>query len=76
MAKVGRPRKLKLVSLDTAIKIIRQYFIDKGVSPDDLDKFVPAKGTIYNKISRKTLTNHGKRIVLLDETEILEKLCS
>lgn len=65
---VGRPKKLELMTIDETIEFVAQQF--QG-------KIKPAKGTIYNKISAKVLTNHGRpHCALLDKEEVLEKLCS
>lgn len=64
----GRPKTLKLVSIDEAIEIVAERY---------QNKIRPARQTIYNKISAKVLTNHGTRhCALLDESEVIEKLCS
>lgn len=75
--KVGRPKKVKLVTIDKAIALVREYYLRKGVGEDDLSNLTPARQTIYNKISKKLLRNLGDiRCVLLDEDEVIEKLCS
>ncbi len=63
----GRPRKLKLVTIDEALKIVEEHYQHPMFS----------KGTIYNKISSGVLKNYGRaHKALLDETEVREKLCS
>jgi hypothetical protein len=80
MQKRGRPRKekkLRLLTIDSALQLLKEYWLSRGVSAEDVEKIIPAKGTIYNKISSSILTNHGPRgVVLLDESELIEKLCS
>lgn len=75
--KAGRPKQQKLVSIDRALLLVREHLIKKGVDESEVDRMVPAKKTIYNKISGDILHNHGSRqCVLLDEAEVYEKLCS
>lgn len=66
----GRPKQLKLVTIDEALELVKQHYHGHPAA-------VPAKGTIYNKISLGILKNHGPRsCALLDEAEVREKLCS
>ena len=65
--KPGRPKHLKLVTIDEALELVAKHY----------QRQVYKKKTIYNKISLGILTNHGpKRMALLDESEVIEKLCS
>lgn len=74
---MGRPKKQRLVTINEALVFIKEYWLKRGVSEESIKELIPAKGTIYNKISLDQLQNHGsRRSVLLDENEILEKLCS
>lgn len=69
MARRGRPRKkMKLVSIDEAIQIVMDFY--NTTTP------LYSKGTIYNMISQKKINRYGPRhVVLLDEQEVIEKLC-
>lgn len=65
--KLARPKKLKLVTIDEALKLIEEHF----------QYPMYKKGTIYNKISLGVLTNYGKlHRALLNADEVFEKLCS
>jgi hypothetical protein len=77
--KPGRPKKLKLVTIDKALELVKEFYLKKGLGADELHRVTPAKRTIYNKICMKQLRNYGQgkgRLALLDENEVLEKLCS
>lgn len=75
--KPGRPKKLKLVDMKRTLEIIKEQKLKKGVDPGSVK--LPVKATIYNKIHAKLIHNYGGgkgHPVLLDEDEIIEKLCS
>jgi hypothetical protein len=75
----GRPKKQKLVTLEMALKIIKECFVKKGLPEAEADRLVPQPKTIYNKTcgENPTLKNYGSRkLILLDENEVIEKLCS
>lgn len=76
--KAGRPKQLKLVTIDKAIELVKNFYLKKGVGEDEIAKFIPARQTIYNKIYEDVLHNHGnkRKGALLDENEVLDKLCS
>lgn len=75
--KVGRPKKLKLVRIETSIEVVRDEL--KAKYPYDLSiatKKTPTKKRIQNMIApgRKELTNYGEwGCPLLDLDEVLKK---
>lgn len=65
-AKKEKPEEL--LTLDQAVEFVRNYY--------GLDKPPFSKGTLYNKISDKSLRRYGPRhCAMLDKEEILKKLC-
>jgi len=73
--KRGRPRAVKLATLDEAVEEIKKELLIKYGDEKLVQKFSYAKGTLQNKISAGQLIQHGNyRCSLVDLNEVIEKL--
>jgi len=63
--------KIKLVSLDEAIKVVNEAFQN---DPAESGRSVLSKGTLYNAFNKKRLTRHGTfHFAQVDVEELLRE---
>ena len=75
--KRGRPTKPELITIDDALKYIRELKEKKHplLKPEDISRLCMSKGTLYNWRSSEKLTPYEECGVALIDRRELDALC-